>query len=364
MRLVNFRNYRELSVRFSPTVNCFTGPNGAGKTNVLEALHYLSLCKGFSNSIDTQNIFFGDDFFVIEGHFSSEEGEDMIYCGVKRGQKKQFLKNKSEYERLAEHIGRYPLVLIAPQDHELLHGGAEERRKFMDSVIAQFDRDYLEDVILYNRILSQRNALLRTPVPDPGTLEILDQQMAIPGTRIYEKRKEFVSGFIPLLTSAYTSLAGSGETAAVIYNSKLDETDMLTLLREHEERDRRLQYTSAGIHRDDLELLIGDRSVRKYASQGQQKSFLIALRLAQYDHIRLKTGKKPLLLLDDIAAKLDEQRLKGLMERVNDGSFGQIFITDTDADRMRAMFAGSKRGDPALFKVERGEIIIKEHVGA
>lgn len=367
LHFVNFRNYTDFSFRLSPGVNCFTGPNGSGKTNILDAIHYLSLCKSFSNSMDAQNIRFGEEFLVIEGRFESDGQEDLIYCGIKRGQKKQFLRNKAEYERLADHIGLLPLVLIAPQDSELLSGGAEERRKFLDAVIAQFDRRYLDDLILYNRVLSQRNALLKSmkgkPGEDKGMLEVMNKQMAEPGIRIFQKRSDFVKEFQPIFSDAYAFISDGKEEASVAYTSHLQEGSFPELLLGAEERDIALQHTCIGIHRDDLEMSINGRSARKYASQGQQKSLLIALRIAQYRFMHRRTGKKPLLLLDDISAKLDEMRVRKLMQLVNERMFGQIFLTDTDPERVRSLFA-SASGYLALFRVEDGSIILHEHVGA
>ncbi|MCC7303126.1 MAG: DNA replication/repair protein RecF [Bacteroidia bacterium] len=367
LHLVNFRNYSDLSIQLSPGVNCFTGPNGAGKTNILDAIHYLSFCKSFLQLTDTQNIRFGEDFFIIEGTYDGQDAGEKIFCGIKKNQKKQFLRNKSEYEKLADHIGLIPLVLIAPQDSELLLGGGEERRKFLDSVIAQFDRLYLEDLVTYNRILAQRNAALKSmngvPGADQGMLEVLDEQMMIPGRRIYEKRCAFLDQFRPLLADAYRAVSGGIETAAAEFSSRLDEFSFPELLKLQRERDIRLQYTSQGIHRDDVELLLDGRSAKKFASQGQQKSLLIALRIAQYRFIRKGTGKTPILLLDDISAKLDDRRLKQLMLLVNEESFGQIFVTDTHPERVKELFR-EEPGMLTVFKVEKGMIETGEHVGA
>ncbi len=371
LNLINFKNFADLELGLSPAVNCFSGPNGSGKTNILDSIHYLSFCKSFFNSVDSQNIRFEEDFFVIEGLFEIKGEESKIYCGQKRNQKKQFQFNKAEYERLADHIGKIPLVMVSPADTDLLNGGSEARRKFLDSVIAQFDRAYLDDLMSYNRVLTQRNALLKSAAvsrrPEAGVdysmLEVFDGQLESFGMKVYQKRKEFLSSFIPLFMEAYAFISDEKEVAGLDYISKLNECSFSDLLRGHLQRDLAMQYTTAGIHRDDLDFTLDGRSARKFASQGQQKSILIALRLAQYQYIRELKGIKPILLLDDLSAKLDEMRIQKLMELVNRNTFGQIFITDTDPARVRMIFSG-KGSELKVFHVENGRVNIHEHVGA
>ncbi len=367
LSLINFKNYRESALVFSPGINCFTGANGAGKTNLLDALHYLSFCKSFFNPVDSQNIFFEQDFFVVEGNYVLNGEETKIYCGQKRNQKKQFRKNKKEYERLADHIGLIPLVMISPADSEMLNGGSEERRKFLDSVIAQYDRSYLEDLLQYNRALAQRNSLLKqmnaSRSRDISLLEPWDLQMAEPGERIHAKRKDFLEAFIPVFKWFYAFLSEEKEDAGLDYSSKLGVAPFEKILKEHVDRDLSLSYTGAGIHKDDLDLTLDGHSAKKFGSQGQQKSLLIALRLAQYRFIRDKKSMNPILLLDDIAAKLDEARLKKLVALMSGKEFGQVFITDTSNERMKQLFGGTQL-EPVLFEIKNGKAEVQEHVGA
>ena len=340
--LVNFKNYSEASLSFDPGVNFFTGDNGEGKTNLLDAIHYLSLCKSYFNPIESQNIRHEQDFFVVQGLFDLKGNEENIYCGLKRNQKKVFRRNKKEYERLAHHIGLLPVVVISPTDTNLITEGSEERRKFIDSIIAQFDRTYLEDLISYNRVVSQRNALLKlffkTRRFDPASLEIWDAQMIPLAQNIYEKRKAFIGEFIPIFSKYYRFLSSEKEQVDIRYQSDLSEGDFWNTLKEALEKDRQMQYSTAGIHKDDLVFTIGGHPVKRFASQGQQKSFLISLKLAQFDFMKEIKDEKPILLLDDIFDKLDDHRVKKLMELVSHHNFGQIFITDTHPERIQSIF--------------------------
>lgn len=359
LSLVNFRNYEQLEVECSERINCFTGLNGTGKTNLLEAIHYLALCKSFLNPSDTMNIRFEAPFFVIQGVFSkNEEEEDTIYCGVKKGQKKVFRKNGKDYDRLSDHIGLIPLVVVNPSDGVLITGGSEERRRFMDSVISQYDRHYLDQLISYNRVLSQRNALLKQigkGNSDSGTLEILDFQLSQHGVGIFEKRKQFIKKIKPIFHEFYTHLVGANETVDIEYNSILHTKSFESALRDSLQKDHALEYTTTGIHRDDIDFIINEHSVKKSGSQGQQKSFLISLKLAEYRLLDETTGHKPLLLLDDIHDKLDADRVYRLMEMVCGPEFGQLFITDTGAGRMHVLFKG--RGLPCkMYDVEHGTV--------
>jgi DNA replication and repair protein RecF len=360
LSLLHFRNYEEASVDCSERINCFTGLNGSGKTNLLDAIHYLSLCKSFLNPVDSQNIRFAQPFFVVQGLFAAEDGsEDNILCSVKRGQRKVFRRNNKEYERLSDHIGLFPLVAVSPADGVLVTGGSEERRRFMDTVISQFNRQYLEQLIAYNHVLSQRNALLKQmvqgQVANDGTLEVLDLQMEQYGTPVYIARKAFIRELLPFFSNYYKQLSGGAEEVELIYDSKLNEKTLGELLKESLPRDRVLGHSTAGVHKDDLDFTISGHSLKRSGSQGQQKTFLIALKLAEYIFLDRASGKKPLLLLDDVHDKLDEERVSRLMEIVCGKGFGQLFITDTGAGRMNELFEG--KGLPyKMFRVEEGRI--------
>lgn len=359
LSLVNFRNYEHLELECSERINCFTGLNGSGKTNLLEAIHYLALCKSFLNPSDTLNIRFDAPFFVVQGDFTREDGAvDTIYCGVKRGQKKVFRRNGKEYDRLSEHIGLIPLVVVSPSDGVLVSGGSEERRRFLDSVISQYNRTYLDHLISYNRLLSQRNALLKQLARggnDGGTMEVLNIQLGDHGVKLYEMRKEFISALQPVFNTFYSVLSGDSEHVTLEYQSVLHTKSFEQVLADAHRKDLALEYTSSGIHRDDLDFTINGHSLKKSGSQGQQKTFLIALKLAEYRFLDTTTGKKPLLLLDDVHDKLDADRVYRLMELVCGPEFGQLFITDTGTGRMHVLFKG--RGLPyKVFKVENAMV--------
>jgi DNA replication and repair protein RecF len=359
LSLVNFKNFFEGELLFSATVNAFTGDNGAGKTNLLDAIHYLSLCKSYFNPVDTNQICRGADFFMIQGGFSKQEKNEIISCSLKRNQKKQFKRNKKEYQRLADHIGLFPLVMISPYDISIIIDGSEERRRFIDNVISQTDNLYLDQVILYNKILANRNALLRqinvTSSYDPQLLEIYNDQLVECGNYIFEKRKLFMEAFAPVFNSHYRYLSEDAETVELLYDSPLLKNDFDSLLKGSIERDRALERTTIGIHKDDLLFTIHGMPMKKFGSQGQQKSFLIALKLAQYSFLLSNKKFKPLLLLDDIFDKLDEKRTRKLMQMVSDDDFGQIFITDTSAKRIMEVFKGIDV-EVKIFEIEKGAI--------
>ncbi|MCW3083976.1 MAG: recF protein [Bacteroidetes bacterium] len=343
LSILNFKNYPEAALEFSAHVNCLTGNNGEGKTNILDAIHYLSFCKSFFNPVDSQNIMHDAPFFLVQGHFNLKGEDEDIYCGQKRNQKKQFKRNKKEYQRLADHIGLFPLVMISPADSELITEGSESRRKFIDSVIAQFDREYLENLISYNKIVSHRNAVLKqfgdSGKFDMGSLEIWDVQLIAFGEKVYEKRKRFINDFIEIFQKYYELISGGREQVGINYVSHLNENNFADVLAKALNRDRAMEYTTVGIHKDDLEFTINGYPLKKYASQGQQKSFLLALKLAQFDFIKKIKNITPVLLLDDIYDKLDDLRVKQLMELVSSDNFGQIFITDTHPERLAELFS-------------------------
>ncbi len=337
LHLVHFKNWEQGSFDFSEKLNCFVGPNGSGKTNVLDAIHYLSVCKSYLNSIDSQNIKDGEPFLVTEGDFE-KNGETLhIYCGVKRGEKKIFKKNKKAYERLADHIGQFPTVVISPYDRDLITEGSDVRRRLMDNVVSQSDPVYLDDLVSYNKALQQRNALLKHFAAegkfDRSQIEIYDHQLVERGQPIFEKRQDFLKNLAPRLYHFYKWISGGHEKPGIEYQSHLENSDFQHLLKENWQRDLQLQYSSIGIHKDDLHFTLDNRRVKKFGSQGQQKSFLIALKLAQYEFLKEKQKTKPILLLDDIFDKLDEARVQQLVNLVSAENFGQIFITDTHPER-------------------------------
>jgi len=357
--LLNFKNYSDANVSFSPTVNAFVGDNGAGKTNLLDAIHYLCLCKGYFNPIDTQQIKTNEDLFMIQGDFERQGKNEKITCGVKRNQKKQFKRNKKEYDKLANHIGLFPLVMISPYDTNIIMEGSEERRRFMDNVISQTDSQYLDELILYNKHLLNRNALLKqiavTRSYDPSLLEIYNDQLVASGLKIFNKRQEFMVHFIPLFNKYYEFLTGGNEEVGLQYQSQLTGNSFEQLLIQSVEKDKVLERTTVGLHKDELIFSISDMPLKKFGSQGQQKSFVIALKLAQYAYLQKHKGFKPLLLLDDIFDKLDDNRVSKLMEMVSHHDFGQIFITDTGKDRVLGIF--EKIATPlTVFEVNKGAL--------
>jgi DNA replication and repair protein RecF len=359
LSLINFKNYEEASLEFDANVNIFTGLNGQGKTNIVDAVHYLSACKSYFNPIDSQNIRHGEDFFVVEGVFDNGEGADKIYCGVKRGQKKVFRKNKEEYERLSEHIGQFPSVVISPYDKDLISEGSDVRRRFMDSIISQYNRQYLEWLISYNKVLQQRNSLLRyfweNRTFEPDNLEVWSMQLVDLAEKIYAERSRFIDLFLPVFLKHYRAISGNAEEVQIRYRSDLSEGSFTEILKAGEDKDRRSSYTNFGTHKDDLRLKIGGHPLKKFGSQGQQKTYLIAPKLAQFDLIKETTGRVPILLLDDIFDKIDDVRVQHLMQLVSDHNFGQIFITDTHSDRIAEIFKGIS-SSTKIFYVSGGKV--------
>ncbi|HNW75665.1 MAG TPA: DNA replication/repair protein RecF [Bacteroidales bacterium] len=343
LTLSNFKSYDEAEFLFCDKINCFVGDNGVGKTNLLDAIHYLAFCKSYFTSVDTYNIRHGQDFFAIHGLWAHGDQSDLLQCVQKKGQRKKFLLNKKEYDRLADHIGMIPLVMISPYDRDLINDGSEIRRKYIDSVISQFDRIYLDDLINYNKALNQRNALLKLFAErqtfEPGSLDIWDEKLVLLGTLIHSKRRVFLEEFVPIFRKYYRIISGDSETVDIRYVSQLHERPMKELLDESLARDRMTQFTSAGTHKDDLDFMMGDFPVKRYGSQGQQKSFVVAVKLAQFDFTRNKKGFKPILLLDDVFDKLDDHRVEQLIKLVSEDNFGQVFITDTQEEKMNRIFS-------------------------
>lgn len=341
LKIFNFKNHSEKSFDFSPEINCFVGNNGAGKTNILDALHYLSMAKSFLGNLDAQNILHDSDFFAIEAEIQGDEKNDIIKVQLPKEGKKIIKKNDKTYERIADHIGFLPSVMISPYDANLISDGSESRRKFLDAMISQTDSDYLFALIQYQKTLQQRNALLKyfakNRTFDLDSLEIYNEPLTKFGTQIFEKRQRFVASILPTIQHFYEIISKGNEKVTVIYESNLNEQNFEEILSENLEKDRVLTYTSRGIHKDDLRFEMNGNLIKKFGSQGQQKSFLIALKLAQIKRIKDITNKNPILLLDDIFDKLDDNRVSQLIELVNQQNFGQIFITDTHRERTESV---------------------------
>ncbi|WP_392436728.1 DNA replication/repair protein RecF [Cruoricaptor ignavus] len=347
LSLINFKNHSEKSFEFSPQINCFVGNNGAGKTNILDALHYVSMGKSFLNNSDLQNIQENTDFFVIDAMVFDDEKDNIIKIQQPNSSRKTIKKNDKAYDRIADHIGFLPSVLISPYDSNLISDSGESRRKFLDAVISQTDRNYLHHLILYQKTLQQRNALLKSFAKnrffDADSLEIYNEPLKNHGAEIFTKRKIFIENLLPVIQDYYDIISGGKERISITYDSDLNENKgdakefFQQLLDENLEKDRILTHTSKGIHKDDLLFEMNGQLIKKIGSQGQQKSFLIALKLAQMNSIKMLTGKTPILLLDDIFDKLDDGRVSQLIELVNQENFGQIFITDTHRERTEKM---------------------------
>ena len=385
LSILNYKNIREANLSFADKINCFVGLNGQGKTNLLDAIYYLSFTKSFFNVQDSQNITHDADFALIQGEYDDLE---LISCGIKRGQKKQFRRGKKDYKRLIDHIGLIPLVIVSPQDSELITDGSDERRRFLDGVISQLDRTYLDHLTKYNALLKQRNALLKqcadtdTPpfgrndvitlsrndansfTPNQDLFEILELQMADHAAYIFRERTAFIERFVPLFRELYAEIAGTEEVVSLSYVSQLQDRDLVEAFRRTRSRDIILGWTSQGIHKDDLPMQLGDYPLRQVGSQGQQKTFLLSLKLAQ----ALYLGT-PILLLDDIFDKLDSTRVEHIVSLLQSERFGQIFITDTDRqhltdilslssaqNRPSADNSGASPENIRIFHVENGTI--------
>lgn len=358
LSLIDFKNYSEASLELTEGVNCFVGPNGSGKTNLLDAVHYLSFCKSSINPIDSQNIREGRPFFLVKGEFEENGEDNELYCSMERNKKKRFKKDRREYERLADHIGRFPIVLIAPFDLDLVREGSEKRRRFMDGVISQYDHAYLLDLIRYNKALSHRNALLKRaqkhgerPMEE---LELWEEQMCDTGERIREARQRFVDAFVPIFRQMHGRIVVDGEDVGLSYKRSV-EGGLREELERVREKDLVLGYSSSGPHREDLIFELGGDPLKKFGSQGQQKSFVLAMKLAQFHFVKDALGIVPILLLDDLFDKLDRERMKGLLELVSEEPFGQILITDTEKERLDASLAELPQ-EVRFFEVNAGKL--------
>lgn len=336
LSLTQFKNYGTASFDFSPALNFFTGANGVGKTNLLDSIHYLCLGKSYFHTGDQQAIRHEDAFFRMNGKFLHEKEEVEVKCVYAAG-KKEFSKNGITYQRLIDHVGLIPVVMIAPDDHSLINEGSDERRRFIDNTISQIDHFYLEDLVSYNKVLQQRNAALKSfairRTFDPALVEVLNLQLVDFGTRIFQQRASYLHKMIPLVKYYYTTICDGRETIGAVYQSVFQKGDLMAALQNSIVKDRQLERTTEGIHRDEFELMLDNQPVKKFGSQGQKKTFLMALKLAQWELIRVEKDYRPILLLDDLFDKLDEQRSGKILDLVGNNSFGQVFITDTKADR-------------------------------
>lgn len=343
LSLLNFKNYKDLEINFNNRINCFIGNNGVGKTNLLDAIHYLALAKSYFNPIDSHNILHDSEFAVVQGEFVKHDVTDNIYCGIYRDKRKQLKRNKKDYERISEHIGLFPLVMISPSDINLINEGSDERRRFINSVISQYDRRYLEQLIQYNHALNQRNVLLKGSTDinnfDRDLISAWDDQLIVFGDKIFEARKEFIQKIEPVFNQYYKFISDSKEEVQFIYQSQLHKNNMAQLLDISLRKDLILQYTTSGIHKDDLQMNLGQFSLKRTGSQGQQKTFLVALKLAQFDFIKKACNIIPVLLLDDVFDKFDTIRVEKIIELFTDDNFGQIFITDTSEFHLKSILS-------------------------
>lgn len=355
--ILNYKNLQQVELQFSPKLNCLLGQNGMGKTNLLDAIYYLSFCKSMGNPIDSQNIFHEADFFMIQGFYEMEDGSvEEISCGTKRKQKKQFKRNKKEYQRLSEHIGFIPLVMVSPDDQALILGGSDERRRFMDVVISQYDKEYLDALIRYNKALVQRNVLLKSEVPvEDDVFLAWEGVMAISGEAVYRKRQAFIEEFIPIFQKYYSFISGDKEMVSLAYTSHAQQGGLMSQFTALREREKIIGFSMHGIHKDELEMRLGGFPIKREGSQGQNKTYLVALKLAQFEFLKRTSRQCPLLLLDDIFDKLDAQRVEQILKLVGSDDFGQIFITDTNRENMDYILQ-KVGGDYQLFLVEDGTI--------
>lgn len=356
LSILNYKNIAQAEVSFSEKINCLFGNNGMGKTNILDAIYYLSFCKSHIHTPDGQIIKAGEEMCVLQGLYDYDGRSEELFCAIRGKQRKQFKRNKKEYEKLSEHIGLLPLVMVSPADTELIQGGSEERRRFLDLIISQQDATYLHALIQYNKALMQRNVMLKEQNHDYSLFEALELQLVRFASYIHTCRKATVEALTPLFNQFHQHICQSSELVGMTYSSQLnDSTPLEELLIKNRERDMILGYTSVGIHKDDLEMTLGESLIRRIGSQGQRKTFLVALKLAQFSLLATQGNTKPILLLDDIFDKLDAQRVAQIIQLVSRDDFGQIFITDTNRQYLDDIIK-SINHDYALFEVINGEI--------
>ncbi|MGB5988799.1 MAG: DNA replication and repair protein RecF [Marinifilaceae bacterium] len=359
LELVNYKNIEQIDLLLSKGINCFVGNNGVGKTNILDSIYYLSFCKSYFSLPDSQNLRHSSDFMLIHGFYDIDGEEQDVFCGFKKGQKKKFKRNKEEYKKLSDHIGFIPVVMSTPSDNNIISGGKEERRKFMDSVISQWDKKYLDSLIKYNKSILQRNKMLKDFNLDKDLLDVIDMQLSHLGNFIHKKRAEFVEKIIPYFQKYYEHISLGNEKVSLEYESQLNKASFTELLKASLKKDSIMQYTTVGVHRDDLSFKLDNYAAGKIASQGQKKTYLTAMKLAQFDFIKAVSGKKPILILDDIFDKLDSERVKQIVRLVNENNFGQILISDTNKDHIDAILK-DVAVDYKLFTVNKGGQINEE----
>ncbi|HBC80032.1 MAG TPA: DNA replication and repair protein RecF [Bacteroidales bacterium] len=354
LSLTNFKNYTQADLEFSSRINCIVGNNGVGKTNILDAIHYLSLTKSFFNNIDSTSIRHEEDFFIIQGLFVKDSEEDNIFCSFHRQKQKMLKRNGKEYGRLSDHVGRYPVVMISPADSALISEGSEERRKFMNKIISQYNAEYLDSALNYNKALQQRNRLLRdfsvSNSFDDEMLSIWDVQLIRYGSFVHAERDMLINELIPVFREYYSMVSNEKEKVSLRYRSHLGAGDFAEILNDAKNKDRSLEYTTVGIHKDDLLFEMDGYPVKSLGSQGQQKSYLVALKLAKFEYIKRKAGFSPILLLDDIFDKFDADRVAQIIRLVGNHRFGQIFITDTHMDRLHDILV-TLGTDYKLFRI-------------
>lgn len=358
LTIINFKNIATTTLDLSEKLNCFIGDNGEGKTNLLDAVYYLSFCKSAFNPKDSEVMRHEADFFVIEGDYITDLDEpQQVYCGMKRGAKKHFKRNKKEYKRLSEHIGTVPLIFVSPADSALIDGGSEGRRRLLDVVISQYDSAYIDHLQRYNKALQQRNSLLRQETePDQTLMELLEMQMSEHGEAIYKSRNAFVDELTPVFQTIYQKICNNREKVSLEYISHCQRGQLLDVIQRDRAKDRIMGYSLHGVHKDDLVMKLGDYPIKREGSQGQNKTYVLALKLAQFNFLRRTSANNtPLLLLDDIFDKLDSSRVEQIIRLVSGDDFGQIFITDTNRDHLDKILQGSTF-NYKLFSVERGEI--------
>ena len=358
LSIFNYKNISSAELDFVPKLNCLVGMNGEGKTNVLDVIHFLSLAKSATTSMDSQAIMHGQELMSIQGEYEHEDGtHETIHCGLKKGQKKVLRRGKKAYRRIADHIGLIPLIMVSPADQWLIAGGSEERRHFLDIVISQYNHTYLDALVRYNKALQQRNTLLKQEEePDNELMALLEEEMARVGTYIYEERKRYVELFIPIFQSFYSLISQEQEQVSLTYSSHGERGDLLEVIRRDRAKDRAVGYSLHGTHRDDLQMMLDGFPIKREGSQGQNKTFLIALKLAQFDFLK-QTGShtSPLLLLDDIFDKLDATRVQQIIKLVSGDHFGQIFLTDTNREHLDHILS-TTTSSYRLFQVKGGNI--------
>ena len=354
LSLTNFKNYEDALFTFSRQVNVIVGPNGSGKTNLLDAIYFLALSKSAFQSLDALSVTHDEDYFILDGTFVNHDRPTQITISLQRGQRKAILADKKPYERVSEHIGRFPVVLIAPNDTDLVREHSEDRRQFVDGVLAQLDPEYLQDYLQYQHVLKQRNSLLKLFADrrnvDHDLLDTYDEPLLYIGQRIHDRRKRFIDDLLPSVQAHYTYLSDGREAVTILYDSDLDKMGFDDLFVQNRSRDVAMQRTTMGVHRDDFDFLIDGISLKRFGSQGQQKTFVIALKLGQFDQLQVEKQTRPILLLDDIFDKLDDGRIAKLIQRIDEGAFGQLFITDARPERTEHLLA-SVQSDVRYFRI-------------